>query len=300
MTPTQDDRLQRRPQGTHDAIRAQDRACAGDFRRLASGEMADQLFRTCHKRRGQLPRGVSGTVASRIHGKARSRGRRSRRDRLLARVASSTTTGDASARVTCAARPGTPGDLARVAEQPVRTAAASSGTRPVALLTQQFAIRDHRLDLPQAFHDLFERLAARPHPLERQRRQRFVDDVQLRRGSRRDPARCRSRPVANSPRRARLVQTLQRGDLVGRVVVLFELLQIAASTRRASSLPASCPARSRRVMSSKNGTKLTSSSRLVVILHVGVALGRAFVIVEGHARRDARRASRCRGARAPP
>ena len=46
-------------------------------------------------------------------------------------------------------------------------------------------------DLPQPFHDLLERLRPGRTRLERQRRERLVDDVQLRRGSRRDPARCR-------------------------------------------------------------------------------------------------------------
>src|SRR5437763_493578 len=34
--------------------------------------------------------------------------------------------------------------------------------------------------LPEAVHDLFQRLRPRPDAIERQRRQRFVDDVQLR------------------------------------------------------------------------------------------------------------------------
>ena len=55
-------------------------------------------------------------------------------------------------------------------------------------------IDNHPIDnrrLPERFHNLFERLFTRAHSLQGQRRQRLVDDVQLRRGNRRDRARCR-------------------------------------------------------------------------------------------------------------
>jgi hypothetical protein len=76
----------------------------------------------------------------------------------------------------------------------------------------------------QAFHDLFERFPARPDPLEREARQRLVDDVQLRQevvaiGLDVDqPGRELAAP-------GRLVQALERADLVGRIVAFFQLLQ---------------------------------------------------------------------------
>ena len=86
---------------------------------------------------------------------------------------------------------------------------------------------------------------ARPDALERQAGQRLVDDVQLREevvAIRLDVDQA-GRELAAA---RRLVQPLQRADLVGRVVALPRASSDTASTRRASSLPASCPARSRR------------------------------------------------------
>src|SRR5437762_909874 len=81
-----------------------------------------------------------------------------------------------------------------------------------------------RAELPQPLHDLLERVASRPDALERQRRQRLVDDVQEREeivAIRLDVDQA-GRELAAA---RGLVQPLHRVDLVGRIVRLLELLQ---------------------------------------------------------------------------
>ena len=82
-------------------------------------------------------------------------------------------------------------------------------------------------------HDRVEHFAARTDAVERQRRERLVDQVQLRQKSSLSGSMKRM-PVANSPRACRLVHQPHRRELVGRVVVLGDLLQDTASIRRAS------------------------------------------------------------------
>src|SRR5204863_9924586 len=78
--------------------------------------------------------------------------------------------------------------------------------------------------LPKTFHNLIERLPARTHSLQRQRRQRLVDEVQLF-----EEIVAVGLDVDESGRKLaaprRLVQAFERRDLVRRIVRLLELLQ---------------------------------------------------------------------------
>ena len=114
--------------------------------------------------------------------------------------------------------------------------------------------------------------------------QRFVDQVQLRqevvaiRLDVDDPGRELAAPRG-------FVQALQRVDLVGRVVDPLRASSRSASSRRASSLPARARlVVDRDVLEERHEADLLK--RIVVLFHVGVALGRALVVVERDAGRD--------------
>ena len=67
-------------------------------------------------------------------------------------------------------------------------------------------------------------------------------------------------PVTNSPRAAASCSTVERVQLVGRVVVALELVQEQRRPVVHLHLAASCPGSYSTAMSSKNGTKLISPS----------------------------------------
>ena len=81
------------------------------------------------------------------------------------------------------------------------------------------------------------------------------------------------------------MQTAERRDLVGRVVALFQLLQIQLRPVVHRHFLGGAG----RVIDGdvlEEGDKAHLLERVVVILYVRVALGRSFMIVERHARRD--------------
>ena len=95
----------------------------------------------------------------------------------------------------------------------------------------------------------------------------------------------KSSPVTNSPRAARLVNRLQRTDAVGRVVVHVEL----AEQNVRSVVELDVANGSRLVIDGDLTTAGDIVGRMqdyVVVLDVGVALGRAFVVVERDAGTD--------------